>query len=302
MKTNCMSLVVAALLSIPLAGLAQIPGSVSNAVFSLTFTYTAPGTVLKDSETGKPLKGEEAGPTYSNEWHISNEAKGTEENTYEYVSKTLTQKFGNKELLLALIEAGVLPEYGKEPFIAGWSIVLVNGSFTDEGGYTHDGDSKFYAVHKTENDIVDLSAIIQPSGGSELSGYAEKGAYKDVFKSSNSDPENPQHTITSAFSWKESTMVVIDFEGVLGEFNEETFFAALQGIFTQSDKLTSVGADKVPVIVNGAGKLASISGTGPYIGDESFDRSVAEGSISFSAGKATEDVSMYPDLPLGEEF
>jgi hypothetical protein len=264
--------------------------------FALQFSYTTPGTVRKDG-TGKPLKGPEAGPAFENEWHIVNEAKHTEENTYEFVSKTAVSKFGNKELLLGLIAAGKLPEYGMAPYIAGWSIVWASGSFTDDNGYTHDNDGKYYAVHKAPDNIVDLSPFI---GTDFVGGEATTASYKDYFKEDTSDPENTKHThtITSSDSWKETMKLVIDFEGTLGDEEPEPPFAELQGLFTSSSKLATVGTPKIPVFVYGASKLANISGTGPVLNEEDSDPSVPDGTITIGAGKAIQDASPYPGLIL----
>lgn len=303
MKIALLPITTFAFLTSSIAADISVPGSVSNVTFALSLTTSNPGTVAKD-ETGKPIKGEEAGPAYYNDWQISNETKKTEERTEEYVSKMKTVKFGNKELLQELVEREILPQYGtKAPYIAGWSIVVANATTTDEEGDSDQHSSSIYAVYKdkTTSEIVDLSNYIDFGYGSD---YAENGTYKKVVKSTGvgTEDEASTTTITSAFNWKETNYCEIDFEG----FDSGPVVTTIEGGFditgisTLGNKLTSVGTGeaKVPVIVDTAGKLSGISGAGPFLEGEEGERSVVEGSISFGAGKAELDVTSYPNIEI----
>ncbi|GAA5147550.1 hypothetical protein GCM10023213_42360 [Prosthecobacter algae] len=279
---------------------AAVPGSVANVTFALTLTNSTPGTVFKDSR-GVPVKDPVTKPAYINQWVIANDAAKTVVSNYEDISKMKTVKFGNKELLTELVDQGILPEYGdKAPYIAGWTIVSVNASgFANEFGEGFQQyPSKFYAVHKAEGDIVDLSNHIDYSFGSD---YAETSTYKTVekFINYNTPQQSTTLSLTNTSNWKETVYYEIDFEG----FNSGATVTALldgfefAGVSAIGNKQTSIGVglEKMDVFVDTAGKTASISGAGPRI-EEDGDRAVVEGSISFSAGKVEADVTVYPNL------
>lgn len=279
---------------------AAVPGSVANVTFALTLTNTIPGTVVKDSK-GAPVKSPGTTPAYSNQWVIANEAAKTVVSNYEYIAKMKVAKFGNKELLTELVERGILPQYGdRAPYIAGWSIVTANASgYENEFGEGFQQfPSKFYAVHKAEGDIVDLSNHIDYSFGRD---YAENGTYKTVEKFTNYNTPQQATTLslTNVFNWKETIYYEIDFAG----FNSGATTTALldgfefAGVSAIGLKQTSVGVglEKMDVYVDTAGKTSSISGAGPRI-EEDGERAVVEGSISFSAGKVEADVTVYPNL------
>lgn len=302
MKIALLPITTFAFMTSALSADVAIPGSVANVTFALTLTSSIPGTVAKD-DAGKPIKGEGAGPAYSNEWEVSNTAKNTEEKTYEYVTKMKAVKFGNKELLTELVEREILPKYGtKAPFIAGWTIVVANATTTDEEGDSDQHSSTFYAVHKGEGDIVDLSNYMDYGYGPD---YAENGTYREVTKTTGvGGVEASTKTITAAFNWKETLYFGIDFNG----FDSGPIVTALEGGFNMvgvsaiGNKLTTVGTPKVPVIVDTAGRISGISGSGPYSDDEERERSVVEGSITFAPGKAEADVTDYPNIETSSEW
>ncbi|MES2506902.1 MAG: hypothetical protein V4599_09375 [Verrucomicrobiota bacterium] len=298
MKIALLPITTFAFVTSALSADVPIPGSVANVTFALTLTSSIPGAVAKDDE-GKPIKG--AAPVYSNEWEVNNTTKKTEDKTYEYVTKMKAVKFGNKELLTELVEREILPKYGtKAPFIAGWTIVVANATTTDEEGDSDQHSSTFYAVHKGEGDIVDLSNYMDYGYGPD---YAENGTYREVTKTTGvGGVEASTKTITAAFNWKETLYFAIDFNG----FDSGPIVTALEGGFhimgvsAIGNKLTTVGTPKVPVIVDTAGKISSISGSGPY-SDEESERSVVEGSITFAPGKAEANVTGYPNIETSSE-
>lgn len=301
MKIALLPITTFAFMTSALSADVAIPGSVANVTFALTLTSSIPGAVAKDDE-GKPIKG--AAPVYSNEWEVNNTTKKTEDKTYEYVTKMKAVKFGNKELLTELVEREILPKYGtKAPFIAGWTIVVANATTTDEEGDSDQHSSTFYAVHKGEGDIVDLSNYMDYGYGPD---YAENGTYREVTKSTGvgTIEEASTKTITAAFNWKETLFFGIDFNG----FDSGPTVTALEGGFSMmgvsaiGNKLTTVGTPKVPVIVDTAGKISGISGSGPYSDDEERERSVVEGSITFAPGKAEADVTGYPNIETSSEW
>lgn len=299
MKLRSLITICAIGFGVPALSFSQFPGSSSAVTLSLTFTYSAPGTVIKNS-AGMPVKGAGSGTTYSNEWEIDDTNKQISTSTYEYASKVVTNKYGNKELLTDLVEAGRLPIYGEAPHIAGWSIQSVHATLGDgDDDLLTIGESRLYAIHKTNGDIIDLTQYVALF----LSGddYAEKATYKKVRKTFYEDPENTYFTgsYTGDFSWRESVGLVIDFQGIPENYpNGFGGFALLEGISNMGDKIVSVGTSKIPTYIAKAGKIANISGEGPILDNVYQNRSVVEGSISFAAGKIVEDVTLYPNLDI----
>ncbi len=279
---------------------AAVPGSVANVTFALTLTNSTPGTVVKDSK-GVPVKDPGTTPAYINQWVIANTAAKTVVSNYEYIAKMKTVKFGNKELLTELVDQGILPKYGdRAPYIAGWTIVSVNASgFANEFGEGFQQfPSKFYAVHKAEGDIVDLSNHIDFGFGGD---FAQTGTYKTIEKFINvgTDTQSSTLSLTNAFNWKETVYYEIDFAGfdrgpTVNALLDGFEFAGVSAIGIKQTTV-GVGEEKRDVIVDTAGKIASISGEGPRL-EEDGSRAVVEGSISFGAGKAEADVTVYPNL------
>lgn len=287
----------------------SLPGSVGSVQFNLTLSFSRPGTVLKDPDTGRPLPARDAfgaplgGPAYFNDWLILKN-RGTEpysdEYHEEYVSKIGTRRYGNKEFLTDLIQAGILPQYGNAPYLAGWSIVQATPTFLDEFPFT--GTSRFYAVHKTQGDIVDLNGVVfRGYPDTYSSGYAANVNYHYIERYLYATDTT---TVTEAdqSNWKSTRIYYIDFSGE--PFDESGIFvgyARMEGVFSSSERLTSLGSglNRVPVYAVGATKLTGISGQGPVYDEENDTRAVIEGSISTAAGRVQADVSYFPGI--GEE-
>ncbi len=282
----------------------SLPGSVGSVLFNLTLSFSLPGTVLKDPDTGKPLPAKDefgaplGGPAYSNDWLIL-KSRGdipvSDEYHEEYVSKIGTRKYGNKEFLTDLIEAGILPQYGNAPHLAGWSIVQVTPTFMDEYPFT--GESRFYAVHSAQGDIVDLNAVIfRGYPDTYSSGYAANVNYHYLERYQYAT-DTTAVTETDLSSWKSTRIYYIDFSGE--PFDAEDVFvgyARMEGVFASSERLASLGGslNRVPVYVVGATKLTGVSGQGPVFDEENDTRCVIEGMMGTAAGKLQADVSHYP--------
>jgi hypothetical protein len=307
MKTSpCFLLLALTLCAGPgTANAPMLPGSVGNVLFNLTLSFSRPGTVLKDPDTGKPLPARDefgaplGGPAYYNNWQILKN-RGTEpvsdEFHEEYVSKIGTRKYGNKEFLTDLVGADILPKYGSAPFIAGWTLVQVTPTFTDEYAYT--GASRFYAVHR-QGDIFDLSQVIfQGFPDTYSSGYAANVNYKYVERYVYATDATTV-TETDAASWKSTRIYYIDFsDAPFDEFDTFVGFARMEGVFTSSERLVSVGTggNRQPVYAVGATRLAGISGQGPVFDSENDTRAVIEGLITTAAGRVQADVGYFPGI------
>lgn len=118
-------IILAALLTTVLtlpAKAAASEGAVASFSLALTLKKSLPGTFVRD-ENGKFIKDEETKqriPTVANAWEITKGDKVTSFN--EFILKTESFKYGTKELLLDLKEAGILDD----STISGWSVKAIN--------------------------------------------------------------------------------------------------------------------------------------------------------------------------------
>lgn len=289
--------------------LAQVPGSVANVVFNFSLSFSKEGTVMKDEETGKPITGKDeegfplGGPAYWNSWTIfkvdKNDDPISQESHEEYVSKVGTRKYGNKEFLTDLYDAGLLPDDENGSGIGGWALVQVTGTFDDEEE-SYSGPDLFYAVHAKRGLVVLLSGVVIDRDFEARSGFAENWNYKRVNKQ-DFGKETDTTTVTDSGNWKSVRRYVMDFGGLLeaGDYSESEY--QFQGIYNNAEKLTKVRTGdpenpEVAVYQCGPSKLDKISGTGPYYGEEEFDREVLEGTLSTAAGKVQPDISQqFPE-------
>lgn len=299
-------LLLFALIAGQAAAQAPLPGSVASVQFKLTLSFSRPGTVLKDPDTGRPLPAKDefgaplGGPAYYNDWLIlknRGDVPVSDEYHEEYVSKIGTRKYGNKEFLSDLIQAGILPQYGNAPYLAGWSIVQATPTFNDEFPYT--GESRFYAVHKTQGDIVDLNGVLfRGYPDTYSSGYAANVNYHYIERYQYAT-DTTTVTETDLSNWKSTRIYYIDFSGEpFDEFDFFVGYARMEGVFSSSERLTSLGGalNRVPVYAVGATKLTGISGQGPVYDEENDTRAVIEGSISTAAGRVQADVGYFPGI------
>jgi hypothetical protein len=302
-------LFAALLVSAASSTLAQVPGSVANVIFNFTLSFSKEGTVLKDEATGKPIAGKDesgfplGGPTFYNEWMIAKQNKQketlSEEYHYEYVSRIGSYKYGNKEFLTDLADAGILPEAESGPSIAGWSVVQVTATFGGgEDPFT--GPDLIYAVHAKRGEVVLLTGVIIDRD-QVRSGYAENWNYKSVNKIDFVKGTDTT-TVTNSGNWKAVRRYVMDFDGVLepGDISESAY--QFQGIYTNAEKLTKVRTGdpenpEVTVYQCGPSKLDKISGSGSSSSQGFFTEiEVLEGMLSTAAGKVFADISeQFPE-------
>jgi hypothetical protein len=283
-----------------------LPGSIASVQFRLTLSFSQPGTVLKDPDTGRPLPARDAlgaplgGPAYFNKWLIqTNRGSMPDSDEYheEYVSRIGTRKYGNREFLSDLLQAGLLPRYGNTPHLAGWSIVQATPTFNNKVPVT--GASRFYAVHQTEGDVIDLNGVIfRGYPDTSSSGYAANVNYHYTERYQYAT-DTTSTTETDQSSWKSTRIYYIDFSGQ--PFDESEAFvglARMEGVFTSSERLTSLGGllNRVPVYAVGATQLTGISGQGPVYDDENDTRAVIEGAISTAPGRIQTDVGYFPGI------
>lgn len=274
-------------------------GSIASVTLALKRSHTIPGTVEHD-ENGNTVKNGQkrfSNPYYelynpkTKRWKIGEEF---------WMSDVKTEKYSNREFLLDLVQLGVLPEKGKAPFIAGWSIVEVNATI-DMFTFVA---PQYYARHK-DGEVVELGGIFyMVSGmGLEYGANKEKSMYKRLFKidavledGSYSGEELSFQTLMDMSS-KSPAQVYLDFQSITGsEGNLD--YAELH--CTHSGGWKKSGG----VRLHQAGKYTGISGNGFSViyssgeaGVEPYEvSSVFEGSILTGRGSKTDDVSIFPGL------
>ncbi len=138
MKLNTFIVAITATLAIAAPAFCQTNwGSTGAVTVALTLTYESQALLLKD-EAGKVLTAADGGgPTFENTYTVETLGGPVDEmvpiktvTTNEYGSKLAVWKWGNADIIRMLVEEGILPEIGKSPFLAGWSIVM---TFDGEG-------------------------------------------------------------------------------------------------------------------------------------------------------------------------
>lgn len=288
----------------------DVIGGVSTVALALKLTTTVEGTVAKDPTTGKalPKSHPDAGPAYDNTWVVKKKDKKVEE-IKELVSKQISSKYSNKELLQDLVTIGVIDG------IKGWSLVKVQATIQDTPEMqAHDlfqeraGPVRFYLTHKDKAPIG-LDNIL----GTVLdfqSGISQKIVGKKVTKFDAS--ENPTTSaITYATTFKSVSVFYLYLIKPSENDNEEEELEKgkilyLTGLYSGGEKVATFGPEKKLVMLSTPGKIASAYGM--YMtADESageFTEGLLEGSVSFGAAVAKE-LNTFPrvtdpvDVPGG---
>lgn len=289
---------------------AQVPGSVANVTFNFTLSFSKEGTVMKSEETGKAITGKDefgdplGGPAFWNSWALPKRNKDAEvvslERHEEYISKIGTRKYGNKEFLMDLDDAGLLPDDETGSGIAGWTVVQVTGTFLNDEEEPHPGADFFYAVHAKRNLSVLLTGEVISRDYRARNGAAENWNYKRVTKQ-DFVKTTSSTTMTDNGNLKSVHRYVMDFSDLLDAGDDTGSAYQFQGIHTNAMKLTKVrtgDSEKPEAVVYqcGPGKLDKVSGTGPFYGENESDREVLEGSLSIAAGKVHANISeRFPD-------
>jgi hypothetical protein len=222
MKALASSLI--ALLTLPSWVQAQSNwGTSANVFVNLSVSWTDPALAAKD-DTGKVLTGEDADTVFENSYSVdtTNSDGDTTKTvqTTEYGSKATVWKWSNKEILLALVgtvdEPGILPQKGRAPFIAGWSIVRVTDS---------DNAVTYYARHSdgTAVQLDDIGLDLTLNEDSSVLFTAETTRTKDVTSTvydltgNGEDRETRSYSHSSTFKGPGTgnALLSVDLPGVL---------------------------------------------------------------------------------------
>jgi hypothetical protein len=259
---------------------AGVWGTVSTMTIALSLSFTIPGTVLKD-ETGKVLTAANGGgPAFQNNYAvITNNAANIEikrVETAEAVTKVITFKYGNVELLKELAAADILPHKGTAPFIAGWSIVVVTDASEEKTVYARHTDMTMVLLNGIGFGLVNEGVLAE----------AFTGNFKDVVTTV-TNPTTSLQTITrtliDTFSTKGAG------SGAVGDLSFSGLYTEIGG--KSVIKLETISGEKIStdVYLTGALKLDKIAGAGT---SSEGPTGVVEGSMSTTAAVLT-DLNLY---------
>ena len=237
---------------------------------ALTLTQSVEALKMKD-ELGKviPVK-DGGGPTFENNFSV--ETNGRDEfgdlvpiktvSTREYGSKFSVMKWGNADIIKALVELETLPQKGNAPHTAGWSLVFIYGI---------DGVPTQVVARHTDKTTIDVPEILLDDPWFEIEALTEKEVLTD------NTPINKEPTSSSTWTYSKISKGTASINvPVLGEE------VPLTGKFTRSLKLV-VKKEKIEgenfssdVFVPGAWKLEGFH--------TSAQEMLLEGSVSIGAG------------------
>jgi hypothetical protein len=255
-------------------------GSFSAVTFALTLHETGPANKIKDDEGKVVPAGQGGGPNLMNSYTArtfdrqGNETKKVE--TEETISKILVSKFGNAELIAKLVLDGVLPQRGKTPFIAGWSVLHV---------YTTNEGSRFFARH-VDKTIVDISTNAG-FGFEAVTAVAQN--YKKATTTTTA-PITLQQTVTVSLVDKKSFM-----GRGYGGINGTGLTLSWAGTYTETGAKVVTRSEvidgtnyRAEVPLSGALKIEKVSGV------NSDFSAVVQGTVSTTAGVLTDLSKLLP--------
>lgn len=291
-------------LSLTNSASAQMWGSAGGVTVALTYSYTAPALAAKYDD-GKVIPASDGGgPEYRNSFSVETIKKVKMDDgdggfyyedmvvktvsTEEYGSKIVTGKWGNADIIKALVASGVLPQKGtKAPYTAGWALIVA---------YSPDGEPQFFARH-TDKTAVSLSEVLGvgiPPSSEEGEGEARARSEKTV--TTETTPIDAEGYITESYSLTESyktpSGAIVPFEPM--EPGDLPTPLEVYGLLTGSGKAVfktyGTGDEKVTdlLYVPGAIKLDKITATSE-LGD------VVEGSISIGAASVVDFATYFED-------
>lgn len=258
-------------------------GSVGGVTLALTFSTKQEALPIKD-ENGRVVTDPDLrGMTYQNTYGLSTlDGEGNEirrVDTDEYGSKITTTRYGNANLIAELVLNGILPEKGRSPFIAGWSIIAVYENGDPTAGALP--PPMIYARH-TDKTTVPIDTVMIDFGMP-----IDATSWKRVTTSNN--PPNGEPTMSESFTFNQTFKSVATgtFETSLGSI---TATGLLTGSVRSTAKSETLDGFRfvTQVVVPGAVKLDKILGT--------VDPMVIEGSVSIAAGTVTNLDTFFPAL------
>ncbi|WP_035601353.1 hypothetical protein [Haloferula sp. BvORR071] len=264
-------------LSAALAGIAHASlGTESLVTLRLTEQYTVPGTYEKD-DTGRIIYPRVA--NYENEWSRFDFQGNLVQDNYEYQSRMVTARLGNREFLGFLVSEGVISS------VSGWSLKAIYNEASSIPTFyiTRPGSAPIYV-----GNYFDMQTYGEASAVNATS-FERFNTAGDTIASSFRD-----ESIT-----KSETFLTFSTQSGAGT---EGSTMNVQGMWqhTLSLRPVRVGSDLEYRYIDGAGSLYAISGSIDDVipdGQGGFDnfQSIIEGSWLFAAGWPVNDLSaIYP--------
>ena len=269
MKNKYLQYIGIAIGLFPLTAYSQEPSysTIQSTTFTLTATWEEPALVPKD-ETGMVIKGEDL--VEENFYSVESPTKIVE--TFEWGTKMVTEKISNKEILMFLVEEGVIES------IVGYSLSLIYEE--DEYGE----EARFFLTKKgtAPRDISEFLSFVDK----ELAYNSYVGVATESYKSVITKIGDNETEIETG---RGNGKVFAEIELTLPAYS---MTAAIRGVLSWADTLKSFGkgADQFYAWIDSAGGIKSVAGSVMYTGDDDPSE-IIEGSISFGAA------SLYIPLP-----
>lgn len=256
-------------------------GSTGAVTVALTLTYETEALQLKN-ETGRVLSAiEGGGPTFQNTYTVETLGGPVDDRvpiksvtTNEYGSKIGVWRWGNAEIIKMLVEDGTLPQIGRTPYLAGWSILVI---FDGEGAPTG------VVARHTNKTTVPIDVDLQ--GGLEVGATSSKTIVTNNTPLTGEPSTTETRTLTNSYKGPGSATV---------PFLDSPL--EITGLWTSGLKVTpkteGTGIDKITTFVYSynASKLDKVLGV-------SSMEDLVEGSISVAAGVIV-DMDVFNAPPL----
>ncbi|MEN3939722.1 hypothetical protein WJU23_00385 [Prosthecobacter sp. SYSU 5D2] len=265
MKTSILlATFLAATLALPVQ--AALPaGAAANFSLALTLKTILPGTFVRDAD-GKFIKGDDNQriPTGGNTWQI---VKGDKETSYSEVNiKTASAKYGIKELLLDLKDAGILDD----STIAGWSVKAITVGTSS--------DISFFLVKKGKpsediTDHLDFDNFNYDEGEPSASSFSLNQLITQV----NVDEELQSLKYKYLSTTETLTGFSINIDGIGGK---------LYGLVNLSQKVAVIKPALIILLSNAS--MPVMAGAFDTAEDDDI---LAKGSIKISGAKVVADLS-----------
>lgn len=245
---------------------------------ALTLKTTVPGTFEIDPETGAKAIDPETGkpiPAYESSFSNYDKNGNITKDTFTYVAKVLSQKYGNAELLRELAANGLLDPNSTSP--SGWTLLATNASA--------DPTATVYNLIARKKGFDDVALEINLSALDKVPSYTST----DINTYSYNADGDPTSTATGSGSYSSEGLVDISFN-LSGEQGAPS--DTLTGIFSETGSEFRWYADPADKSVQQKlyiSKGAKITGlAGEITGGETFYFAV--GTASIGAGKAVKVV------------
>lgn len=249
------------------------PGSVSNIIITLKLTEALPAVFARQTNGDFALdeNDEKFLETYTN---YSTVKDGVQTDVEEFGRKLKVMKYGNKELLEDLLEAGGYFPDG-ETSIKGWSLKRVVGQQTVETYLVKKDVTPIWVTDYVEVNL--LGGLVTGKRVTKATG-PEEGEYESA-------------SITGSLKSLGPISLFVSVPSVIQVGVQGLATATIKSVIPPFADLP-VGEGLPPVV-----DLVSMKGSGLFGSGTTSDSSfLAQGSVSLSSPVLVEDVFAYPDF------